>query len=76
MLRTRSPRAVTEMGVAHVPEDRQRDGLVLSYPLTDNVILNTYYKKPFASGFVVNEEAIRRETDRLVQEFDVRTPAV
>ncbi len=69
-----SPRVVTELGVAHVPEDRQRDGLVLSYPLTDNVVLNTYYKKPFANGFVINEEAVKTETEQLIKEFDVRTP--
>jgi simple sugar transport system ATP-binding protein len=69
-----SPRTVTEMGVAHVPEDRQRDGLVLSYPLTDNIVLNTYYQKPFANGFVINEEAVRKETEQLIKEFDVRTP--
>ncbi len=38
-----SPRAITEFGTAHVPEDRQRDGLVLSYSVAHNVILNTYY---------------------------------
>jgi ABC-type uncharacterized transport system ATPase subunit len=71
-----SPRQVTEMGVAHVPEDRQRDGLVLSYPITDNMVLNTYYLKPFAHGMVVNEEEVRRVTRRLVEEFDVRTPSI
>lgn len=70
-----SPRTCTEMGVAHVPEDRQRDGLVLSYPLTDNIVLNTYYQKPFANGFVINEEAVRKETEQLIKEFDVRTPS-
>ena len=69
-----SPRQVTEMGVAHVPEDRQRDGLVLSYPLTDNFVLNTYYQKPFANGFVINEAAVRAQTEELIKEFDVRTP--
>lgn len=69
-----SPRRVTELGVAHIPEDRQRDGLVLSYPLTDNFVLNTYYKPPFAHRMVVDEEAIRRATEQAIQEFDVRTP--
>jgi len=71
-----SPRQITEIGVAHVPEDRQRDGLVLSYPITDNIVLNTYYQKPFANGLVINEEAVRQETRRLVEEFDVRTPSI
>ncbi len=71
-----SPRQITEMGVAHVPEDRQRDGLVLSYPITDNVVLNTYYQKPFANGIVVNEEEVRKITVQVVKEFDVRTPSI
>jgi simple sugar transport system ATP-binding protein len=68
-----SPRQVTELGVAHVPEDRQRDGLVLAYPLTDNMVLNTYYQKPFARGFVIDEAAVRQKTEALIEEFDVRT---
>jgi ABC-type uncharacterized transport system ATPase subunit len=71
-----SPRVITEMGVAHVPEDRQRDGLVLSYPLTDNVVLNTYYKKPFANNGIINQEAVRKITRQVVEEFDVRTPSI
>jgi simple sugar transport system ATP-binding protein len=71
-----SPRQVTELGVAHVPEDRQRDGLVLSYPLTDNIVLNTYYLKPFARNGVVDEEEVRKITARVVEEFDVRTPSI
>lgn len=71
-----SPRQITELGVAHVPEDRQRDGLVLSYPITDNIVLNTYYQKPFANGLVINQEAVRQKTRRLVEEFDVRTPGI
>ena len=38
-----SPRQITELGTAHVPEDRQRDGLVLSFPVADNLVLNNYY---------------------------------
>lgn len=71
-----SPRQITEFGVAHVPEDRQRDGLVLSYPLTDNIVLNTYYLKPFARNGVVDEEEVRKITARVIEEFDVRTPSI
>jgi len=71
-----SPRQVTELGVAHVPEDRQRDGLVLAYPLTANIVLNTYYQRPFAKNGVVNKEEVRRITTQVVDEFDVRTPSI
>lgn len=68
------PRQITELGSAHVPEDRQRDGLVLSFPVADNLVLNTYYLPPFSKGVVLDEDIIRQHADQLIQEFDVRTP--
>ena len=50
----RRPREIIELGAAHIPEDRQRRGLVLSYPLTDNLVLSTYYRPPFARRGVLN----------------------
>ncbi len=72
----RSPRQVLEQGVAHVPEDRQRDGLVLSFPVADNLILNTYYLPPFARNGVLNQKEILTAAEQRVREFDVRTPSV
>jgi general nucleoside transport system ATP-binding protein len=72
----RSPRDVTEHGVAHIPEDRQEDGLVLTYPILDNLVLNTYYLPPFSQGKLVNEPAIVAQAERLVKTFDVRTPSI
>ncbi|HNP72003.1 MAG TPA: ABC transporter ATP-binding protein [Kouleothrix sp.] len=69
------PRRVTEAGTAHVPEDRQEDGLVLSYSIADNLVLNTYYRAPFARGVVLDEAKIRENADALVKKFDVRTPS-
>jgi simple sugar transport system ATP-binding protein len=69
-----TPRQVTELGTAHVPEDRQRDGLVLSFPVADNLILNTYYLAPNARGVVMNEKHILSQAERQIKEFDVRTP--
>jgi simple sugar transport system ATP-binding protein len=60
--------------VAHIPEDRQRDGLVLSFPVSDNFILCTYYQSPFSRGVRLRFEAIQTYADRLVEEFDVRPP--
>ncbi|MGQ9612100.1 MAG: ABC transporter ATP-binding protein [Chloroflexus sp.] len=71
-----SPRTISELGVAHIPEDRQRDGLVTSYPLNDNSVLELYYLPPFANGIVRNEPVINDHCSRLVQEFDVRTPSI
>ena len=69
------PRDVTELGVAHIPEDRQEDGLVLSFPIYDNLILCTYYEQPFAKGPLVQFDEIHAFADRMVEEFDVRTPS-
>lgn len=70
------PRQILEMGVAHVPEDRQRDGLVLSYPVADNLVLNTYYFPPFADGIFMHESAVLAAAEERVEEFDIRTPSV
>ncbi len=70
-----TPRKITEQGVAHVPEDRQRDGLVLAFPVSDNLMLNTYYLPPFSKGVVLQESEIVRSADKRIQEFDIRTPS-
>ncbi len=70
-----TPRQVTELGTAHVPEDRQRDGLVLPFPVSDNLVLNTYYRKPYANGVIMDEKNILEELVELIREFDVRTPS-
>jgi len=69
-----SPRQITEMGTAHVPEDRQRDGLVLSFPVSDNLVLNSYYLPPFTKGVVMQPDVIQQNADTLIQDFDIRTP--
>ena len=71
-----SPRAITERGVAHVPEDRQRDGLVLSFSVADNMAINTYYVRPYARGIVLQEDVIEAQAQELVRQFDVRTPGI
>jgi len=71
-----SPRQITESGSAHVPEDRQRDGLVLPFPIYENLVLCTYYKQPFARGFVVDQEKVLDNAEALVKEFDIRTPNI
>jgi simple sugar transport system ATP-binding protein len=71
-----SPRKISELGVGHVPEDRQADGLVLSYPITDNMVLNEYYRPPFAKGILLQEAAIAAAAEERVKLFDVRTPGI
>jgi simple sugar transport system ATP-binding protein len=68
-----SPRVVLDAGVAHVPEDRHRRGLVLSYPIADNLVLSTYGHEPFSHGLVIDDAQIVANAEKLVKEFDVRT---
>ncbi len=72
----RSPKHLFALGMAHVPEDRQEDGLVSSFPIKDNLILNTYQNSPFSKGLVMNRAAIDSSAEKLVKEYDVRTPSI
>jgi simple sugar transport system ATP-binding protein len=71
-----SPRQILERGVAHVPEDRQKDGLVLSFPVSDNLVLNTYYQSPFARLGMLSSDSILATAEKGTRMFDVRTPSV
>jgi simple sugar transport system ATP-binding protein len=73
-----SVRAMRERGVAYVPADRQRFGLVLTYPVADNLVLTSYYRPPFAAGvagIVHDDRAIDAFARRLIDRFDIRTPS-
>ena len=69
-----TPRKITELGSAHVPEDRQADGLVLAFPVKDNLVLNTYYKDPYARGAVIQWDRVVDNAKALIREYDIRTP--
>jgi ABC-type uncharacterized transport system ATPase subunit len=75
-IRHLAPREVMELGMAHIPEDRQRHGLVLSFPLYDNLVLCNYYLRPFAKGVQLQHDAIVQNGRQRVKEFDIRTPSV
>ncbi|HEY0444316.1 MAG TPA: ABC transporter ATP-binding protein [Candidatus Limnocylindrales bacterium] len=70
-----STRELRDHGVAYVPGDRQRYGLVLTYSLEDNLVLTSYDEPPFARGPLRNERAIADNGATLVREFDIRTPS-
>ena len=72
----RSPRAILDAGLGHVPEDRQRDGLVLSMSVADNLVLNTPRRAPFASRGTRNLKAVEENATQLVQRFDIRTTGI
>lgn len=69
----KKPRKITESGLGHIPEDRQRRGLILEMKLEENISLQTYYKKPFSNHGFLNHKEIKAYAKRLIEEFDVRT---
>ena len=71
-----SPRRVTEQGVGHVPEDRQRDGMVASFAVMHNLVLCTYYRDEFSKVIVVDDRAIADNARQLVEQYDVRPPII
>jgi simple sugar transport system ATP-binding protein len=70
-----SPRKVHEMNVAYVPADRHRFGLILSFSIADNLVLNRYMNPPFARAGIRNDAAIAAEAQESVAEYDIRTPS-
>ncbi|HVS20702.1 MAG TPA: ABC transporter ATP-binding protein [Pyrinomonadaceae bacterium] len=65
-----------ELGVAHVPEDRHRRGLLLDFSLAENTILGVHYRKPAVSGngILLDQKGIQRRTEQVIRDFDVRPP--
>lgn len=74
-LTNRAPRVFTETGLAHIPEDRQRHGLVLGYTVADNMVLCDYYRPPFGIRGVIQQKVLDENARKLIQDFDVRTPS-
>ena len=70
-----NPRVLIEAGIAHVPEDRHKHGLVLPHTIADNMVLCTYYQPPFAHGMQRDDQAVNDNAKKLVEQFDVRTPS-
>jgi len=70
-----APRDIILHGVGHIPEDRQKHGLVMEYPITDNLVLQTYNQPPFARGIVRDDRAVLKNAEERIAEFDVRTPS-
>ena len=70
-----SPRRMNEAGVAYVPADRHRFGMILSFPVADNLVLTSYYRKPYARGILRNPAAIERDATAAIKKYDIRTPS-
>jgi ABC-type uncharacterized transport system ATPase subunit len=64
-----------DQGLAHIPEDRQRTGLVGAFSIADNLVLNRWRSRPFAKGVRIDRDAVAAHADELIDSFDIRTPS-
>ncbi|HZK35662.1 MAG TPA: ABC transporter ATP-binding protein [Aeromicrobium sp.] len=71
-----STRGRRESGIGYIPADRQRHGLLLDSPLWENRILGHQTREPNVNGPFIDRNGARRDTERIVEECDVRTPGI
>ncbi|MEY4146535.1 MAG: hypothetical protein RL278_91 [Actinomycetota bacterium] len=69
-----NPRERHQLGMAHIPEDRQRQGLVGGLSVAENLVLTRYHDDQFSHGVVVDWDAANIIADSLISEYDIRTP--
>ncbi|GMG96358.1 heme ABC transporter ATP-binding protein [Tepidimicrobium xylanilyticum] len=67
-----TPKEIMESGMSHIPEDRQKRGLVLDFTVAENMILENYHKEPFSRKGRLNHRNISQFTVELMEKFDVR----
>jgi len=69
-------RKIRDEGTGYIPQDRQRDGLLMSASLWENRMLGHQETAPMAKGLWLNKAAAQEDSERIVKEFDVRTPSI
>jgi ABC-type branched-subunit amino acid transport system ATPase component len=69
-------RRLREAGIGYIPEDRHRHGLLLEAPLWENRILGHQTQSPNVKGPWVDRKGARKDTERIVEQYDVRTPGI
>lgn len=70
-----SRRERIDAGIAYIPADRHKRGLVMDFDLTENVVLGSQHAKPFAADGRIDWDEVRAHTESVIEEYDVRPPA-
>lgn len=68
-----SIRKRSKTGMSHIPEDRHKHGLVLDYTLEQNMVLQRYWEKDFQTAGFIKKKAVRKYSDELIEQYDVRS---
>ena len=67
-----NPRLLKQKGLAHVPEDRQRMGLITDFKAHENLIFGYHDQEPFSKSSILNNREITEYSNKVMQEYDVR----
>lgn len=72
----KTPREIRNLGIAHVPEDRLANGMSREASIWENLLMGSQRKEPFSKkGIHINEGKIREWSQKLIKDFDIRTPS-
>ena len=71
----RTTAQILAAGIGYIPEDRSVDGLVREFTVAENLVLDVYHQRPYASGLALHHDAIAASADKLVRDYDIRTPS-
>lgn len=70
-----TPAEIIAQGVSYIPEERMVDGMIKEFSVAENLILRDHSKKPFSRNGFLNFRAISRQSDELIEQFNVKTPS-
>ena len=63
----------SKAGMSHIPEDRQKYGLVLDYTLEENLVLQRYWEPAFQHGGFIRKDQVRQYAEKLIKQYDIRS---
>ena len=63
----------TLLGIGHIPEDRHKHGLVLDFSVEENLVLQNYFEEPYSVKGIINPDAVRGYSEKLIEMFDIRS---
>lgn len=70
-----APGDLTDRMLSYIPEERMRDGMIRDFTVAENMILREHHKQPFSHSGFLKLKDISAHTDKLISQFDVKTPS-
>jgi len=70
-----APAERTDRSLSYIPEERMRDGMIKDFTVAENLILREHYKPPFSQSGFLNLKAIDQHSDRLIKDYQIKTPS-